>query len=420
MPTFLRIMEILSCSMGSFLPYILLLIYPHRNHLWLKGFPAGLLLLLMTPALLYCDISAALGAAPLPIPLRLLLGAAFLLLPLLSAKAPIGKVLLNACSVINLFLLIGAAADCFAPCRTLRHLLITLGLQLVLLVPYGLNLAKCLAPTLNCSDAPVWKLLWIAPAAGSAVGFGMLLTGSSSAALAMAMTAVLLLSAAAAVLAVHMTKTEMIPVILKKERPASHAAPAVPVAVIPDPAGVYFDNLQKRMAEAEYSCKELLLQVMTMEDDLNNADYAQLRTRLNTLRKQLSPDAPSTGNLRIDPIVTYYTRQALLSNIKIVTNLELPELSPVSDEDMAVVIGCLMDCALSACRWQTIGTRRIAAATHISEGRLQIGIKNTYTEAMDPDCEGLQLCRRIAARYGGKVEITGIEGVSQIVVLLNL
>lgn len=420
MPTFLRTMEILSCSMAGYLPYILLLVYPHRNHLRLKGLAAGTLILLLTPVLVYCDISAALGTASASVSSRLLLCAAFLLFSLLAAEAPLGKVLLNTCSVVNLFVLIDAAAACFASAYTLPHLLITLLLQAALLIPYYLNLVKRLAPTLNCSDAAIWKLLWIAPAAGSAAAFVMLLAGASSATLSVTMAAAIILAAAVAAVALHKTKTEMITLILRKERPAKKAAPAAAAVSTPDPTELYLDTLQKRMEEAEFSCKELLLQVMTMEDDLNHEDYIQLRARLNTLRNQLAPDVPSCGNSHIDPIVAYYTRQAVLSNIRIVTNLELPELSSVSDEDMAVIIGCLMDCALSACREQTAGTRRIAAATNLSGDTLQIGIKNTHSEPMDPDCESLRLCRRIAARHGGKVSITGIEGVSQTVVTLTV
>ena len=37
MPTFLTISKILGCYMAGLLPYLLLLIYPFRNHLRLKG-----------------------------------------------------------------------------------------------------------------------------------------------------------------------------------------------------------------------------------------------------------------------------------------------------------------------------------------------------------------------------------------------
>ena len=57
MPTYFRMMEVLSCSMMDFLPYILLVVYPFRNQTRLKSFLAGILTLVITPALLYYDIS---------------------------------------------------------------------------------------------------------------------------------------------------------------------------------------------------------------------------------------------------------------------------------------------------------------------------------------------------------------------------
>ena len=418
MPTFLRIMEILSCSMAGFLPYLLLLIYPFRNHLRLKSFLAGLLTLVMTPALLYHDILSALGTAPIAMAFPLLRSAAFLVFALLVIHAHPGKVLLNTLSVINLSILISAVADRFAAVYTLQHLLITLALQALLLIPYTLNLINCLAPTLNSSDASVWNLLWIAPAVGTALGCILLSTGAQ--ALFPVMAAAIILAAAASALILHTTKTEMITLILKKEKPAKTAQAAPAAQLQHDPVQTYLTNLQARMAEAEYSYKELLLQVMTMEDDLNHEDFDQLRARLSAMRKQLAPDVASTGNNRIDPIVAYYTRQAMLSNIKTVTNLTLPEWSSVSDEDMSVLIGCLMEYALNACREQASGTRRIAVASYLDGDLLQIGIKNTHGDSMESDCEQLNICRQIVARYGGKLNVTDNGGVSQVVAALNI
>ena len=61
MPTFFRMAEVLACSLADFLPYILLVVYPFRNHMRLKSVLAGLLTLAMTPAVLYYDILSALG-----------------------------------------------------------------------------------------------------------------------------------------------------------------------------------------------------------------------------------------------------------------------------------------------------------------------------------------------------------------------
>ena len=420
MPTFLRIMEILSCSMAGFLPCLLLLIYPFRNHLRLKSFLAGFLSLAMAPALLYYDILSALGTPPVSIPFPLLRSAAYLLFALLVIHAPIGKVLLNTFSVINLSLLIHAAADLIAAPYTLNWLLATTALQVLLLIPYALNLALCLAPTLNSSDAPVWKLLWAAPAIGTPLGCTLVYTGAAASSLTAAMAAALILAAAAAAITLHQTRTEMITLILKKEKTPIKAQPAAAVRPMPDPVQVHYNNLQARIAESEHSYQELLLQVMSMEDDLEHQDYDQLRQRLNALRKQLSAAGSPTGNSRIDPIITYYTRQALLSNAKISTNITLPEWSAVSEEHTAVLIGCLMDNALDACREQTAGTRRIAAASYLDDNLLQIGIKYTYAAPIDPNCEQLNICRQIAAGYGGKLTVIDQDSVVQIVVTLNV
>jgi hypothetical protein len=277
---------------------------------------------------------------------------------------------------------------------------------------------RYLAPALYRSDKLVWKLLWVAPAVGTALGCMMLKSGS--AALPVTMAVALILAAAAAAAVLYFTDKEMISLILKKGSPATKVAPAPVVAPQADLTETYLAGLHKRMAESEYSCKELLLQVMLMEQDLENQDLAQLRTRMDAVKKQLAPEIHSTGNSAIDPVMTYYARQAMLSNIKIATGITLPELSSVTDEDMTVLLACLLDCALDACREQTSGTRRIATASYIDGDLLQIGIKNTYANPVDANCEALNTCRQIVARYNGKLTVLDMNGVSQIVAVLHI
>ena len=419
MPTFLRIMEILSCSMAGILPYLLLLIYPHRNHLRLKSFLAGLLTIAMTVVLLQYDLTSALGMTSVIPSVHLFTSAALLAFALLVVRMPIGKTLLSSCAVINLYALISAAADCFAPAYTLRHLLITVVLQLVLLIPYGLILAKRLGPTLCTSDAQVWKKIWIAPAAGTVLAVALMLIGVSNAVLAVAMLTAVIVASVVVTIVLHKTKTEMITLILRKEKPAKKTAAAPAVQMI-DSVQVYYTHLLTRLAEANHNNQALLLQMMSMEDDLNQENYDQALKRLSFLRKQLSATCDPTGNSLIDQILTYYTRQAMLSGIKIVSSVTLPEMSAVTDEHMAVLIASMMDQAMDACRHQTSGTRRMAIATYLNEDVLQIGVKNTYSNDMDPESEEMDTCRKIAAGYGGRVEMTANDGVAQVVVVLNI
>ena len=242
----------------------------------------------------------------------------------------------------------------------------------------------------------------------------------SAAALPAVMIAALILTAAAVAAAYYLTRREMRTLILKKAKSAKQqVSPVIPVSS-PDPAEAYFSALQKRMLEAELSYHEVLAQIMTMEDDLNNENLAQLREKLTVLKNQLLPQITSTGNAHIDPVLTYFTRQALLSNVKIAMNVTLLDVSSVSDEDLTVLLGCLLDYALENCREQTSGTRRIAAASHLDDDLLQIGIKHTYASAADQTCDLLETCRSIAARYDGSVNVIDMNGASQIVVTLHI
>ena len=99
MPTFLKMAEVLCCSMAGFFPYLLLLVYPFRNHLRLKGIIAGVLSFALIPLVLYRDVTAALAGTP-PLP-SLLLGLGFLLFAIVSVRTPIWKVLFHGCGIVS-------------------------------------------------------------------------------------------------------------------------------------------------------------------------------------------------------------------------------------------------------------------------------------------------------------------------------
>lgn len=416
MPSFFRLMEVFSCSLADFIPYLLLVVYPFRNHLRLKNFLAGFLATLIGPALFYYTVTSALGTSTVGLPFPLLRSAVLLIFGLLVIRANIGKQLLNTLSVINISILISALTDQFCADYTAKHFLVTVLLQALLLGPYTVNLACRLAPTLNESNAAVWNLLFVAPAIGTVLGVLL----NSSGALSLVMILALILAAAAAAVILRKTETEMINLLLKKDRTVKAVLPVAEIKPQQNVEQTYLNHLQKRMLDAEFSYKELLLQVMTMEDDLNRNDLEQLRAKLNTMRKQLAPEVKASGNANVDPVLTYYTRQAMLSNIKVATNLTLPETASVTDEELSVLMGCLLDCALDACREQTSGTRRIATASYLDDGLLQIGVKHTYAAGVDADCELLNICRGIVSRHDGKLTVLDMNGVSQIVAILHI
>lgn len=420
MPTFLTISKILGCYMAGLLPYLLLLIYPFRNHLRLKGFLAGFLALLLATAQLYLELQLSLGTLTLSLPLSLLQSAAFLLFALLAIGAPIHKVLLNTSSVISFSLLIRAAAQS-SESYSLRYLLITLILQAVLLIPYTLVLVKCLAPTLNISDAKVWRILWIIPTLVCAAGCVLLYLNTAAAILTTILAIAVIVSAIAMALILYLTKTEMITLIFTKTKPAKKAVPTPEPAIqVPDWRQQQYMQLQTRMEESERSCKDMLAQIMAISDHLDNREFEQLREKIAALKKQLAPVDCSTGNNRVDPILCYFIRQAQLAGIKVATNVVLPEKSSVADADLMILISALMDCAMEGCRSQTSGTRRIAIASYLEDNEFQLGIKFTYADPPEADSEFLELCRQVVQQHGGSIDISGIDGISQIVAMMKI
>lgn len=473
-----RILEILVCSLTGFLPFILLMIYPFRNHLRFGNVPTACFTALAALIQMSCDLAAGTGYLENQGLVLLLDLAIQILLCLLLVRAPISKTLFAALTSADLAVLIAATGKfletLFFPAQATEvsrwtYLLLAVVLQLLILTPYALVLAVRFSPTLNHTAESLWKPLCPIPAVVIIAACSMMFFGAPP---WLTAAAILLLNVCACLFALQQLRkagAEIITAEVKraprprKERKTkvSRKAPEAPAAkkevresiaprpkieksaaqppkAEPLPAQLeilQYGSLQERIAESERFHQELRRHVDTMAYHLSNQEYDKLRTHFTTLQEQFPKNAPVIycENPAANPVLAYFVQLAGYCGAKILCDMQLPQLTPEINSDLALLIGNLLDNAIDACKAQKSSDRRIWISGRVKQRTLFLTVENTYDlpirkdeqgrylSAKHPGCGiGLQVCRQIADRYNGSLLISESNYIFKVDLILNL
>jgi len=184
MPSPFAILEILACSLISFLPYMVLIVYPFRKHL---RFGNGLTVALAVFAAiiqLVCDVAVGLKLVPAASTLLIATLVIHLLLSLVIIRVPFGKKLFALIATIGCAVVLSTASkyltqslfpDAGSGMFRWIFLLMLVALEAVILVPYALMVVKQ-------PDKPgfPWTGLLLIPAAALAIWIYTALPGFSS------------------------------------------------------------------------------------------------------------------------------------------------------------------------------------------------------------------------------------------------
>lgn len=162
-----RILEILACSLASFLPFVLLMTYPFRNNLRATGF----LVTLATMVQMGLDLAIGLGILDHTAPVTLIVLGVYILLSLILIRAGFGRKVFCILTTVNSAVAISLAAKyleqmIFGTQELAYHwtyLAVLLALEAVILIPFGLILMHRHVRVSSGHVAP-WGVLWLVPA----------------------------------------------------------------------------------------------------------------------------------------------------------------------------------------------------------------------------------------------------------------
>lgn len=195
-----------------------------------------------------------------------------------------------------------------------------------------------------------------------------------------------------------------------------------------------YNLILKRIEETKMARHDLHQHLNLIQAYIDSGDQEALKNYLKMYKKTLPIDTSQTycKNYAIDVLVRYYAEQARQSNIEFYTNIELPQEIAISEPDICVILGNLIENALEACQRKKSGEKFIRICGKlINENSISITIDNSCDEKPIKEGKeyrsskrnevgiGLISVKNIVEKYDGITDFKYENGVFFASILLN-
>ena len=181
---------------------------------------------------------------------------------------------------------------------------------------------------------------------------------------------------------------------------------------------------------------DLKTHIQTMKAHLALGEYDRLEEYLNELDADLAEvdKIVKTGNVRIDALLNSKLSLAQARGIPVEAKAIVPHSLPLSEVDLGIIVGNLMDNAMEAClKIEEEEKRFLRVYIDVLKGQLYIYVMNSvgekpqkrgrlYLTTKDSRNHGFGLMRmdRVVAKYHGYLDRQNEEGVFATEVMLPL
>lgn len=142
----------------------------------------------------------------------------------------------------------------------------------------------------------------------------------------------------------------------------------------------HYQELNEKIKEAAKMHHDERHHLITISNLLENNKLNELRQYLAEYRFSYGQQEHTVlcGNLTVDAILQYYRKRCLASGICISIQAQLPPKISISDTDLAILYGNLIENALEACLKQGEGNRFIDILTSFQDGKLLLRVENSF------------------------------------------
>lgn len=140
------------------------------------------------------------------------------------------------------------------------------------------------------------------------------------------------------------------------------------------------------------------------------------------------------GNIAVESMINYKAAEAARDGIRFVTDIQVPADLPVPYFDLSVMLGNLLDNAITAVRNVPDEDRHISLAMKYRQNCLNLQLVNPYMGKLNKRKDvllstkenreehglGLQSVKKIIAKYNGEMEITGKDNIFDVKIVLYI
>lgn len=195
-----------------------------------------------------------------------------------------------------------------------------------------------------------------------------------------------------------------------------------------------YNLLASHMGEMRKARHDLRQHLAVIQAYMEQEDRAGLVEYMSLYQSHLSPEAPEQycHVPAVNAIISYYAAQARGEGVQFAAKVDYPDHFALSDTDITVLLGNLLENALEACRRETAASKRIELRVKRRENAtLVILVDNScltpvaFEEGMPVSSKhdgwgiGTASIRCIAEQYGGIVKFEQTDGMFYASVLLH-
>ena len=396
MPDIYRIIEVAVYSLLNFLPFLVLALYPFRNSLRFSNVVTGILIGLLT------GIQLLLGAWVAFVPgkhastasaISTILYAAFYFL---AVKKHFGKTFFTLLMISNIANLAVISAKCIEgavfPALAVQSYrwsfsIMLFAVEAILAVPIFLYMKSVYTPAVEKEPSHFeWQYLWLIPATFYIMWYyafyGNIAYSSLEIALRPKNTLFLLAVNVGAIL-IYYVVTRL---ILEQNKTLELKEKNHQLTM----QAVQYENLQEKITDARRAKHDVRHHIALMQEYLNNNQLDALREYLGRYSESLPDDSliRFCENAAANTVLLYFAQQAKDNGIDYIVKANIPNDAFVSETDISVLFGNLLENALDACKEEKDDNKKIVVRASFIGGSLCIAVDNSYTGSLKYTADG--------------------------------
>ena len=196
-----------------------------------------------------------------------------------------------------------------------------------------------------------------------------------------------------------------------------------------------YENLRERINEARREKHDFRHHIALMIGYLDNGDFDNLKNYLHSFMRTLPEDCNIIfcENYALNMLLVYYSQLSKQNGINFSAEISVPAEIKVSDSDISVLIGNLLENAIDACSVQKSKDRKIIMCGCIKNSCLLFTIDNTFENDIRKNADGvfsstkhngngigIESAKAIVKRYNGIMRTEQKNGLFYVSVMLNL
>ena len=422
MPPVYRFIEIIVYSLLNFLPFLALALYPFRHSLRFSRGVTGILigLLSVIQVMLGAWVSFVPGNhAAIASALSTALYAAFYFL---AVKKHFGKTLFTLLMISNLANFAVISAKCIEgllfPALAMQSYrwsfsLMLFAVEIILSVPIFLYMKSVFTPAVEKEPSGFeWRYLWLIPATFYIVWYFAIYSVVSRSALEIALrpknTLFLFIINVGAIL-IYYVVTRL---ILEQNKTLELKEKNHQLTM----QAVQYENLQEKITDARRAKHDVRHHIALIQEYVNHGELEALRRYLDRYSASLPDDSlvRFCENAAANAVLLYFAQQAKNNDIDYIVKADIPGDIFISDTDLSVLFGNLIENALDACRDDQSDDRKIVIRAGLKGNTLCVTVDNTFTGTLRHANSGelistkhkgrglgTQSVKSIAEQYGG-------------------